>query len=100
MLEETIIRESANNKLQQRMATTTPAKVIGPPVTFTNPANANSSAGENAGTEESKTDQPGAEGLNENSFDVVQSPLRRNNSVYVGAGPKDKSKGASTAMVP
>ena len=39
MLEETLIRESATHKLQQRVGGGS-AKVIGPPVTFANPVSA------------------------------------------------------------
>jgi len=49
-------------------------------------------------TEEFKQEVLAEEGLNETSFDVVQSPSRRNNTVYVGAN-QDQNEYA-TGMVP
>ena len=94
MLEETIIRESATNKLQQRSTAPPKVKVIGPPVTFANPKP------EKQSSEESKDASLAAEGLNDANFDVVQSPVQRSTSQYVSG--KDKSaKGApQQAMVP
>lgn len=89
MLEETLIRESANSKLQQRVSG--PIKV-GPPVTFANPAPSKPSP---SGSEESK--DAFTDGLNDANFDVVQSPMmRRNTMATPGGAPKEKQK----AMVP
>ena len=37
MLEETLIRENATHKLQNRMSVNSKNLVVGPPVTFANP---------------------------------------------------------------
>ena len=58
--------------------------MIGPPVTFANPKP------EKQSSEESKDANLAAEGLNDNNFDVVSSPLPRSASQYVSG----KDKGA------
>ena len=109
MLEETLIRESANSKIQNRIQQQAP-KPLGPPVTFAGPtpklptpasqqqkegSSANVEGG--SGNEESKASDLASEGLNENNFDVVQSPTPKRSGTITS---KPEGKSSKQAMVP
>lgn len=103
-LEEAVIREKVTGTMQNRVSAPIqppPAqKSKGPPVTFMNPTKEGAGASPSTPTEESKADASQAvEGMNENNFDVVESPMRRGGSVYVSS--KDKTPiQAAVEMVP
>ena len=81
-------------------------KQMGPPVTFAGLQKQTSDAHEGGeGNDDHKASDLAADGLNENNFDIVQSPgTKRGASMYVGAsgtGSKDKMSAQSMAgMVP
>lgn len=66
-LEETLIRENAQHKMQNRM----PQKQMGPPITFASPVIKQPSSSKDIGAsgdgrEETKGGEAGADGLTEN----------------------------------
>ena len=87
MLEETLIRETAQAKVQTARQQSN-NNLKGPP--------AGTFAGLAKSTEESKGADSAVDALNENNFDVVQSPMRREGSIVDGKGASKGGKG----MVP
>ena len=94
MLEETLIRESATHKLQNRVSSGPVRAVIGPPVTFANPASSRLGPTNQDDTTNEEAKDMASEF--ENHFDVVQSPLRRRTTISASSAQKDRSK----AVVP
>ena len=79
MLEETLIRETAQAKVQTARQQSI-NNLKGPPAgTFAGPIKS---------TEESKGSDSAVDALNENNFDVVTSPMRREGSIVDGKGGK------------
>ena len=97
MLEETLIREGATQKLQNRVSGVPIRTVIGPPVTFANPV----SSKPGLSTQQNMDDTPNEDakdmaGEFENHFDVVQSPLQRRSTMTAPSVQKERQK----AVVP
>ena len=98
MLEETLIRENATSKLQNRNSIAgKPAVMSGPPATFVNPVSTSRSTlvGENNSSDvkrenmvaDFQQEMLAMDGLGEANFDVVPSPGRRTNTQYIsGSG--------------